>query len=585
MTPERSTLDAVTRFRGIDRADPTRADVFTELRNLVPRADGSLLTREPAERLCPAGADITPFAAEFPGWIDNSDGSLWYAGERVTGWSYGIPGAVGRSAAVLGGVAVFFPEKAWFDTRDFSCGSLELSRTGSGASFSVLFQDGTSPAAFAFTNNIEPESPQNGTLWLRRVSYDDDFAVLRYYAATEEWVAQKTLRFRIGFAGAGAGLRDGGAISVSGTAVDGSRVPGFDGSYTLAAVSDNAVTLSGAPSFNLLARVCRAGTHTLTLSSVTLERTAPEISFVCRAGNRLWGAAADGVSVYACADGDPLCWDRRMGDVSDSAEIAVGSPGKFTGAAALGDIPVFFKMSRIIRILGSRPDNFASDERAVPGVSASHSNAVCEADGSLYYLSDAGVFGWSGGRASPVSDRLGDGFAREARSLAVRGAELWIACEEGICVIDLRSGAVSFRDPSPKVIFPFGGAVYYSFSGYLWRVGSADDETEVSGTEEPPAWSLCSGDFPPNSDCGCITRSLCVDMESDGSAPVDLFFGWDGDLRRVGSFVFRGRTRREIALPQRYLETARYAISGSGRFRLNSVGVRASRREEVQSRG
>lgn len=570
---ERSTLLTASRFRGLSPCGDG-ADRFTALRGLRTLADGSLATVDPSLRLTDVDeGGFAAFCADCPGWVAD-DGTLWYAGEQVNGFS---GEACRHSVAVLGGIAVIYPEKKWFDTSNFEIGDLDFVRSSHSATLSVKFSDGTPPTAYYFTNSVEPETPQNGGLWLRRVSYDNDFGVFRYYSSTEEWVAQKELCFRIAFSGVGTGIPTEGTVRVSGTAVDTVLIPGFDGSYTVRSASDGEVLLAGAPSFTILARVCRAVGHSLTLSSVTVERRAPELAFVCRAGDRLWGASDDGGTVCASAEGDPRCWDRALGDWRDAAELTVGTPGPFTGIACLGREPVFFKTSRIFRVRGDRPDNFTVSEREAPGMPDTMNGVSCESGSALYYSSPDGVYRWSGGDAEliPGLPVTSDGVT----AMAARPGELWVASDGEIYTLDLASGCVGTRGEAAESMFSFGGGIYYSGSGYVWRYGGgALDGMEPQGERADSGWELTSAQFVPNGDCGCISRGLCVDIESDGTAPVEIYFGWDGEFRRVSTMIFNGRIRREIALPQRCLDVAAYRMTGAGRFRLRSVGVRATRK-------
>ena len=334
----------------------------------------------------------------------------------------------------------------------------------------------------------------------------------------------------------------------------------------------------------MLARVCRAAYHHLTLSTVRIERRVPDLCAVCVAGNRIWGADVDGISVRACAEGDPTSWYDLDGGESGSCLLTTAHPGSFTGMVTLGDLPVCFKSRLILRVRGTRPDNYTLAAQELPGLASDSPRGIALLDGTVYYASADGILSWDGGAcAHPVSGALG------AAPCAVRSASAgglcWFSAEihaaRRMYVYDPAHRAWNSLSYAPETVFAFGGALYFvtcdGTSRELWRIGRGDDDGLGDGdTPAAPEWSFCCEGIVPNGDHGCFPASIAVDAESDGSGTVEISFSWDGDSRRVTGLCFSGRVRREIALPQRYAGTVGVSMSGRGRFILRSLEIRAS---------
>ena len=580
MNAPRTTVCTVDSFGGIDRRPCARPGDFDDLCGLAVTGGAAVETPPPLYRLdLPVDGDITPFTGGGAGWV-LPDGSIWYRGSD-TGENAGV--AEGRRfTATLGTVTLFFPDKTWFDSSAGASGELEFTRA-SAADFMVTYDDEVVPPVIYVTGGEEPSvTPVGSAMWIHGGGAGGTPEAYRYYASGAAWVKQNTLHYRFAFTGAGAGIAKGQTLRVSGLTSTSGAVGNFIGSYRVYHSTANAVILTGAVNYRLLCDLWAAGATHFTVPEVKFERKVPDLAFAVAAGGRIWGASSDGSCVCASAASDPFTWNAFFGGPSDSCRIEVGAPGDFTGVSSRGSDPVFFKENAILRLRGSRPDNFELEHIAAPGVSHTSPRGVCRIGDGVYYAApDGRIYRWAGGYPRPLSDPTGRAFS----GVCVGGSG-------GTCVVsDGRRGYVydvdadSWRriDPAPVCVFDYGGAVYLvcpEGDGHaLYRMGSGVDDDLGEGEAVIPEWSAATSRFAPDSGHGCVPAELLVDMESDGASPVKVGFVWDGEQRPLTDLRFRGRIRRAIALPQRNCSTVGVTLSGGGRFVLRSFAVRSAGRE------
>ena len=585
----RSSFLYTTSFYGENADNPGSISVPADLDGMKILPGGTAVScGAPCLVRAMADVDILPFAAERPGWL-RSDARLFYDGELDQDWRYYTQNADARSVAVLDGKAVFFPEKAWYDTTDGSRGLLETTKSSTSAYLTAAFDDGTAPAAYFITDAEDalPENPSNGAMWLRRVSYVDYFEAFRYYSGPGQWIRQDEVLYRFEFDGAGTGLEVGSGIEVTYCTSSTARLRSLEGWYTIAGASSTAVSLRGKPDLFTLMMICAADNDRLAINNAVLERRAPDLAWVCRAGDRIWGVGGDGGTVYACRAGDPLTWYCADGSDGDSVALDLGRPGRITGITELGGVPVIFGEDFIVTVEGSGAGSYRLRFRDLPGLARSSPRGVAALNGSLYYRSTDGVRIWDGGRDSVlVTARTGPFAADKATVAAAAGTEVWFCVpDEGtIRVYDTAEKRWYRRGERVENLFAFAGAIYYVASDengnkYLYRAGDHGDDGLAAGEPQKERWSFTSGAFAPNDEFGCFTRAFCIDAESDGSEPVEILFEWDGDMRGIAALKFSGRIRREIPLPQRFADTVRFSVRGGGKFALRSCAVKASRKK------
>lgn len=143
-----------------------------------------------------------------------------------------------------------------------------------------------------------------------------------------------------------------------------------------------------------------------TNNNITLSRTAPKLSTLCESNNRLWGT--DGNTIYACALGDPLNWNRYDGLSDDSYAVTVASDGAFTAAAHYGTHVCFFKENCIHKLYGSKPSNYQVVTVIAPGVKSGCARSIATIGSVLYFCGAGGIYAYDGDTPSCISSNIDD---------------------------------------------------------------------------------------------------------------------------------------------------------------------------------
>lgn len=139
--------------------------------------------------------------------------------------------------------------------------------------------------------------------------------------------------------------------------------------------------------------------------TVTVQRSVPDLDFVCANENRLWGCKGD--TIYASKLGDPLNFSVFDNLSTDSWQAETGTPGDFTACVSFQGYPIFFKDYEVFRVLGDRAEDFTFMPAPLPGVRADSARSLAQVADTLYYLSDQGVCAYRGSYPTIVSEALG----------------------------------------------------------------------------------------------------------------------------------------------------------------------------------
>ena len=157
----------------------------------------------------------------------------------------------------------------------------------------------------------------------------------------------------------------------------------------------------------------------VTEENAAINRTMPELDFMCHCNNRLFGCKGD--TIYASKLGDPYNWNVFEGISTDSYSVEVGSSGDFTACIAYGGDVLFFKEDRIYKLLytDSSPENWRLVETEAFGVKKGCDRSLAIADSCLYYYSPRGVMRYTG--SLPMS--LNEPFGTQEFETAVGGSD------------------------------------------------------------------------------------------------------------------------------------------------------------------
>lgn len=158
---------------------------------------------------------------------------------------------------------------------------------------------------------------------------------------------------------------------------------------------------------------------------LTVERSIPDMDFICERDNRLYGVSNNETErifntetgkwetvtsrvLHASALGEPTSWNVFEGTNLDSYAVAVAGDGDFTGLVNYSGSLIAFKENRMYKLTGNYPAEFYLRNYSFDGMKAGCHKSAVVINEVLYYLSPYGVMAYSGGAPSLVSYDLGD---------------------------------------------------------------------------------------------------------------------------------------------------------------------------------
>lgn len=263
-------------------------------------------------------------------WVDGT--GFYYDGERK-----GAVTAGQKTFAALGAYIVIFPDKAWYNTLTGEFGSLEASWSGG----SLTFTNGKLYEEEAEANCIQA----SGVNWADYFKAGDAVTIS---GCTKHPENNKTPIIR---------------------EIDGDKLYFYE--YIFVLDGEDGVT-----------------PYTET-GSLSVQRTVPDMLYVCENENRLWGC--DKTTIYASKLGDIFNWNVYDGLATDSYSVDTGSAGSFTACISYLGYPIFFKEDHIYKVYGSIPTNFEVMGSATLGVAAGSDQSLAVAGEILFYHSRAGT--------------------------------------------------------------------------------------------------------------------------------------------------------------------------------------------------
>ena len=136
----------------------------------------------------------------------------------------------------------------------------------------------------------------------------------------------------------------------------------------------------------------------------TVRRGVPDILRACVYNNRVFGYDASGERLYASKLGDARNWYCYEGLSTDGWYSEVGTEGGFTGIAASSVGVVALKNNYLHLVYGDSPRNFTLQPQIPAGCIDGRS--VANVQQVLFFLGYDGVYAFSGGYPSKVSDAL-----------------------------------------------------------------------------------------------------------------------------------------------------------------------------------
>lgn len=303
--------------------------------------------------------------------------------------------------------------------------------------------------------------------------------------------------------------------------------------------------------------------------SITVERSVPDMDYMCSNENRLWGCRAD--SIYASKPGDPFNWNVFDGLASDSWAVDAGSPGDFTACVSYLGYPVFFKEHRIYKVYGTAPGNFELISSATSGVDGGSGNSLAIAGETLFYMAPSGVTAYSGAVPAQINEAFGAERYNDAVGgtdglkyyVSMLGADGW-----RLFVYDTQRGMWHREDDIEAVGFA------RTTEGTYMLCGTGELYELESESEEVVQWWAEFGDFTegdPNRK-GVSRMQIRLQLDKGAKFRAEINFDsqkrWDTVMNITGT-----REKQSFVIPiiPRRADHWRLRLSGSGQCVVYSI--------------
>lgn len=534
---------------------------------------------------------------------------------RVTGLQVSDdPGLLPKKIVSMGAYVCIWPDKVYFNTVDLTdCGGMERRFTISGdtVTASMCRGDGTNYDMTAITQSVTPpENPQNGDFWLD-MSGDND--VLRQYnVSTLEWVEVPTVYVKISGTGIGSGLREYDTIEIAGIEAPDeasdrtkAQAQALNGSKIVYAAGENYIVIQGLLNNSL---------NELKETTVSVNRTVPDLDFICESNNRLWGCKygmENGTvvnEIRASKLGDFRNWQCFMGLSTDSYKASIGTDGRWTGAISQRGYPVFFKENAIHRVSGNTPSSFGIQTTMARGVQDGSWRSVCVVNEAIYYKSRDGIMLYDGNMPVSVSEQLGGILYSDARAGALK-EKYYISMKDPgnvfhLFTLDTKRGtwfrednlkALQFApvqdelyaiDEEHNTLLAMTGSLIADLEGYdtteeedvTVAISEWQKETDlpwtavfgISGMDVEPM----SGGFGRSDVAGSHYLSrfdIRMSLEAGHSAKLEIMYDGDGHWTDQGTI--RGKKTKNFVLPviPRRCDHLQFRMTGTGAMRIYSI--------------
>lgn len=234
---------------------------------------------------------------------------------------------------------------------------------------------------------------------------------------------------------------------------------------TTITVSDNAFT---------------AATET---AEITVERRIPNLDYICESENRLWGCSSEDQTIYASALGDPTNFYVYEGLSTDSYAIAVGTEGDFTGCVKLASSVLFWKETKLHKMLGGYPAEYSLYTYDIEGLQKGSHKSMQVINEVLYYMGIHGVYAYSGGTPSLISANFGDKTFNGGVA-GNDGDSYYLSMQEGekthFMVYEIPSGIWVREDQTKAKDFTrIGKDLYFLADGFVWLANSKEADQSV----------------------------------------------------------------------------------------------------------
>lgn len=557
--------DVTDSFKGYNHRLKIKKGEFYDMMNLSSTGYPMLSCRKKRGLMLNMEQPQGLLAKEELAWIDA--GKLYYAGEETP-----LAVSAGEKQMVsMGAYICIFPDKLFYNTADaadYGCMEAYYSSTGT-VNCTLCRMDGTEYETPRVSDSPEA-APENGELW---IDSSGDTDILKQWSQENQcWTEISNVYTRLRFVSQGElpGLFK----ALDGVEISGCEAKQLNGSKIIQAMGGG----EGEPDYIVVAGLIREAL-TQSQGSIKIERTVPDMDYVCESQNRLWGCryGNDGEKnlneIYGCALGDFKNWRQYQGLSTDSWTASVGSDGPWTGAVNYLGSPMFFKENNIHKVTVSPYGAHRITETVCRGVQPGSHKSLAVVNETLFYKSGGEVCAYQGGFPVSVSQALGEEMYFNAAAGSA-GDKYYIAMDDSagtrwLFVYDIGRSLWMKEDSLPAKFFArLEGELYAMTGTELWSLSGRRGRQENF-----VSWMAESGilyyQYP---DKKYVSRfNLRVRMEEGAWMEVFIQYDSSGIWENKGRLKLSGTGTVTVPICPRRCDHLQIRLEGRGEFQLFSL--------------
>lgn len=308
-------------------------------------------------------------------------------------------------------------------------------------------------------------------------------------------------------------------------------------------------------------------------SGITIRRTVPDMDYVCKNENRLWGCSSANHEIYASKLGDPSNWQAYEGISTDSYAVTVGSDGDFTGCISHLNSILFFKEDTIHKVFGDKPSNYyVQTSTPMRGVAEGLEGTMCIVNETLLYVSRDTVCSYDGAQPDSIgeavknlefSEGIAGHFASKYYASLKDGTGAW-----GLYVYDPAKQIWDKEDDLHLIFMEYGDGDLYCIDsdGNLFTIAGARDEYVH--------WYLESGDQLEGSMDYKHVKKLQFHMQLAANTEVNVMMQYDAqeDWELVSTYTAKEKRTHTVNIIPKRCQKYRYRLEGRGYMVLIAMG-------------
>ncbi len=491
-----------------------------------------------------------------------------------------------RQLVIMGAYLCIFPDGLIYNTYDDSFTTIENTVvTSDTVTMRMCKLDGTEfTSSNTHIGTTAPSDTSTYPYWLD--TSNSKSVILKMWSDTYSmWTSVATTYVKISATGIGKGFQEYDSVKFSGIKIKGYNDYDFNDTLIVYACDDDYLVVAGLMDLY----------YTQT-TAVTVERTLPEMDFVCELDNRLWGCSSANHEIYACKQGSPWNWNAFAGLDSDSYAATVGSQGDFTGCAAYGGFVFFFKEDGFHKLYGTKPSNYEMLWKPCRGLQSGCNKSIAIVNEVMFFKSRDAVVAYDGSEDT-ISDKLGPEPFYDAVAVGYRN-KYYISMRDAeynykLYVYDVTKGAWTIEDKKHLIYAAYADNGTYIVDSdnnmyvinnekiYKKYFPSAElypaetlypgniVEGEMEGTLE---WSITTGDLGLDNPYYKYVKRINIRMNLDVGAKVKFEVQYDsGDWEYITEVYSSKKRSFEIPIIVRRADHLKLRLSGWGGFKLYSI--------------